>query len=43
VSILNTNWNVHLEYDIRYNSEPVAGKQTLDTNIIFGLSYDLKP
>jgi putative salt-induced outer membrane protein YdiY len=43
VSILNTNWSVNLEYDIRYNSEPVSGKQTLDTNIIFGFSYDLKP
>jgi putative salt-induced outer membrane protein YdiY len=43
VSILNTNWSVNLEYDIRYNSLPVSGKQTLDTNIIFGFSYDLKP
>jgi len=43
VNILNTNWSVNLEYDIRYNSLPVSGKQTLDTNIIFGFSYDLKP
>jgi hypothetical protein len=43
VSILNTNWSVNLEYDLRYNSLPVAGKKTLDTNIIFGFSYDLKP
>jgi putative salt-induced outer membrane protein YdiY len=43
VSILNTNWSVNLEYDLRYNSLPVAGKKTVDTNIIFGFSYDLKP
>ena len=42
VKILN-NWWINLEYDLRYNSEPVAGKQTVDTNIIFGFSYDLKP
>lgn len=37
------NWWINMEYDIRYNSEPVTGKQTVDTNLIFGLSYDLKP
>ena len=42
VKIMN-NWWINMEYDLRYNSEPVAGKETVDTNIIFGLSYDLKP
>ena len=37
------NWRVNLEYDIRYNSLPVADKRTTDTNIIFGFSYDIKP
>lgn len=37
------NWWINMEYDIRYNSEPVTDKKTVDTNIIFGLSYDLKP
>jgi putative salt-induced outer membrane protein YdiY len=37
------NWWINMEYDIRYNSEPVTGKETVDTNIIFGFSYDLKP
>jgi putative salt-induced outer membrane protein YdiY len=37
------NWRINFEYDIRYNSVPVTGKQTVDTNIIFGFSYDLKP
>jgi len=37
------NWRINFEYDIRYNSLPVTGKQTVDTNIIFGFSYDLKP
>jgi putative salt-induced outer membrane protein YdiY len=37
------NWRINFEYDIRYNSLPVAGKHTVDTNIIFGFSYDLKP
>ena len=40
---ITDNWRVNLEYDIRYNSLPVAGKKTTDTNIIFGLSYDIKP
>jgi len=42
VKVMN-NWWVNMEYDIRYNSEPVAGKETVDTNFIFGFSYDLKP
>ena len=42
VKIMN-DWWINLEYDLRYNSEPVAGKQTVDTNIIFGFSYDFKP
>jgi putative salt-induced outer membrane protein YdiY len=37
------DWWINLEYDFRYNSEPVADKKTVDTNIIFGFSYDLKP
>ncbi len=37
------NWRLSLEYDIRYNSEPVPGKKTTDTNLIFGVSYDIKP
>jgi putative salt-induced outer membrane protein YdiY len=37
------NWRINFEYDVRYNSLPVTGKQTVDTNIIFGFSYDLKP
>ena len=37
------NWRINFEYDLRYNSVPVTGKQTVDTNIIFGFSYDLKP
>jgi putative salt-induced outer membrane protein YdiY len=43
VSILGTNWHVQFEYDLRYNSLPVSGRKTTDTNIIFGLSYDIKP
>ena len=42
VKIYN-NWRVNFEYDFRYNSLPVTGRQTVDTNIIFGFSYDLKP
>lgn len=40
---ITQNWRVNFEYDIRYNSLPVAGRKTTDTNIIFGFSYDLKP
>jgi putative salt-induced outer membrane protein YdiY len=40
---ITQNWRVNFEYDIRYNSLPVAGRQSVDTNIIFGFSYDLKP
>jgi putative salt-induced outer membrane protein YdiY len=40
---ITQNWRVNFEYDIRYNSMPVSGNKTLDTNIIFGFSYDLKP
>jgi putative salt-induced outer membrane protein YdiY len=43
IAILGTNWHVQFEYDLRYNSLPVAGRKTLDTNAIFGLSYDIKP
>ena len=42
VKVMN-DWWINMEYDLRYNSEPVAGKQTVDTNIIFGFSYDFKP
>lgn len=37
------NWHVQFEYDLRYNSLPVTGRKTTDTNIIFGISYDIKP
>ena len=40
---ITDNWRINLEYDIRYNSLPVEGKKTTDTNIIFGFSYDIKP
>jgi len=42
VKIYN-NWLVNFEYDLRYNSLPVEGRKTVDTNIIFGFSYDFKP
>ena len=42
VSIIG-NWSVQFEYDLRYNSLPIAGRKTLDTNIIFGINYDIKP
>jgi len=37
------NWRRNFQYDLRYNSLPVTGRQTVDTDIIFGLSYDIKP
>lgn len=40
---ITNNWRINLEYDFRYNSSPVTNKETVDTNIIFGFSYDLKP
>jgi putative salt-induced outer membrane protein YdiY len=40
---ITDNWRVNFEYDIRYNTLPVAGKKTTDTNIIFGFSYHIKP
>lgn len=40
---ITQNWRVNFEYDLRYNSLPVAGRKTTDTNIIFGFSYDFKP
>jgi putative salt-induced outer membrane protein YdiY len=40
---ITQNWRVNFEYDIRYNSLPVSGLKTIDTNIIFGFSYDFKP
>lgn len=42
VSIIG-NWGLKFEYDIRYNSLPVSGRKSLDTNIIFGINYDIKP
>ena len=42
VSIIG-NWSLRFEYDLRYNSLPVSGRKTLDTNIIFGINYDIKP
>jgi len=40
---ITDNWRVNFEYDLRYNSLPVEGRKTVDTNIIFGFSYDIKP
>jgi putative salt-induced outer membrane protein YdiY len=40
---ITQNWRVNFEYDIRYNSLPVSGLKTTDTNIIFGFSCDFKP
>jgi putative salt-induced outer membrane protein YdiY len=40
---ITQNWRVNVEYDLRYNSLPVEGRKTVDTNIIFGFSYDFKP
>lgn len=40
---ITQNWRVNFEYDLRYNSLPVEGRKTVDTNIIFGFSYDFKP
>lgn len=40
---ISSNWRVNFEYDLRYNSEPVANKKKADTNLIFGFSYDIKP
>jgi putative salt-induced outer membrane protein YdiY len=40
---ITQNWRVNFEYDIRYNSLPVEGNTSVDTNIIFGFSYDFKP
>jgi putative salt-induced outer membrane protein YdiY len=36
-------WHLQFEYDLRYNSLPVSGRKSTDTNIIFGFSYDIKP
>jgi putative salt-induced outer membrane protein YdiY len=40
---ITQNWRVDFAYDFRYNSLPVESRKTVDTNIIFGFSYDLKP
>lgn len=40
---ITDNWRINLEYDVRYNSLPVEGKKTTDTNVIIGFSYDIKP
>lgn len=38
------NWRVNLEYDLRYNSFlSKINRKTTDTNIIGGISYDIKP
>ena len=42
VKIYGNLW-VNLEYDLRYNSQPVEARKTTDTNVILGLSYDIKP
>jgi putative salt-induced outer membrane protein YdiY len=40
---ITENWRVNVEFDLRYNSLPVTCNKTVDTNIIFGFSYDFKP
>jgi putative salt-induced outer membrane protein YdiY len=40
---ITRHWRVNFEYDLRYNSLPVAGRKTTDSTIIFGFSYDIKP
>lgn len=40
---ITQNWRVNFEHDFRYNSLPVSGLKTTDTNIIFGLNNDFKP
>jgi putative salt-induced outer membrane protein YdiY len=37
------NWRINVEYDLRFNSVPDAGRKTTDTAIILGFSYDFKP
>jgi len=37
------NLSLNIEFDLRYNSSPVAGTQSTDGNFIFGVSYDIKP
>jgi putative salt-induced outer membrane protein YdiY len=39
---ITQNLRVNFEYDLRYNSMPVSGNKTVDTNIIFGFNYDFK-
>ena len=34
--------SLNVEYDIRYNSQPAAGRKELDTTFIFGVSYEIK-
>lgn len=40
---IRRRWHLNLEYDLRYNSIPVSGRKTTDTNFIIGFSYDIKP
>jgi putative salt-induced outer membrane protein YdiY len=37
------NLGLNLEFDLRYNSLPVAGTKSTDGNFIFGVTYDIKP
>jgi putative salt-induced outer membrane protein YdiY len=34
--------SLNVEYNIRYNSQPAAGRKELDTTFIFGVSYEFK-
>jgi len=40
---ITQNWRVNVEYDLHYNSLPVEGRKSVNTNIVFGFSYDYKP
>lgn len=40
---ISGRWRLNLEFDLRYNSQPVINKKTTDSNIIIGFSYDIKP
>ena len=40
---IKRRWYFNVEYDVRYNSLPVAGRKTTDTNVILGFTYELKP
>lgn len=35
--------SLNVEYDIRYNSQPAAGRQALDTTFLFSVGYEQSP